>query len=210
MLLETKMKSSFGNLLAELQQNQIFPGEPKKGMIAKIPKKGTCLKRDSSGICVLPAVAKIINENIGKGHLENFIDREQPGFCSIPSCTDSINISKVYSAKIKWLGLRINSTKTKIFSLRGHRTFPICIDGQTMAIVYQFVGLGRVFVNGGNELNFTRCINIVRFAFSVLSKIWKNVYNNTDINLRLFCANFLSVLLYRSLLYSYLNAPSFY
>ena len=86
-------------LVRKSWESETFPREWKKGMIVKIPKKGTRFECDNwRGICVLPTVAKVIAKIILeriKEHLESLIDREQAGFRTGSSCIDPINTSRI-------------------------------------------------------------------------------------------------------------------
>lgn len=71
---------------------KIFLKELKKGVIVKTLKKVPPLEWDNwRGICVLPAVAKIITKIFLKTSPRREIDGGQTGFRSGSSCTDHIN-----------------------------------------------------------------------------------------------------------------------
>ena len=76
-----------------------FPEEWNEGIIVKIPKKGDL--RDCNnwrGICVLPAIAKIIAKIILerlKNHIFATIDASQAGFRPGSSCADHINTVRI-------------------------------------------------------------------------------------------------------------------
>ena len=69
------------------------------GIIVKVPKKGNLKICDNwRGICVLPAISKIISNIILdriKDHLYSTIDREQAGFRPGSSCVDHINTLRI-------------------------------------------------------------------------------------------------------------------
>ena len=85
--------------MAEVWENESFPKDWKDGIIIKTAKKGD-LKDCSNwrGICVLPAVAKIISKiilNRIKNHIEANISSCQAGFRSGYSCADHINTLRI-------------------------------------------------------------------------------------------------------------------
>lgn len=90
------------------------------------------------------------------------------------------------------VGLKGNTNKTKVLSLTGHRTLPICIKGQSIESVYL-----RSVVSADNrtELNVVRGIKSARSTFAALFKIRKCSYLNTKI---MFFASASSMLLYES------------
>lgn len=54
------------------------------------------------------------------------------------------------------VGLKISTNKTKVLSLAGHRTLPICNTGWNIKVVEQFVYFGSVVsADGGTELDVT-------------------------------------------------------
>lgn len=94
-------------------------------------------------------------------------------------------------------GLTINPNKIKVVSLTDHRTPPICIYGQKMEGVDQFVCLViMVSADGGTELDVARRVNSTRSALTPLAKVFS--LNITWIKLELLCSNVLSMLLYVS------------
>lgn len=97
--------------------------------------------------------------------------------------------------RVKRGTLKINPTKTNVFSLTSHRTSPICTNGSSShpVAVGTFIYLGSVVSPDGGNDNLIRHINSVRFAFTVLFKIWKCSYLSTKIKLRLFRGNVLYV-----------------
>ena len=82
-------------ILEEAWLSEAFPEEWTDGIIVKIPKKGYPRICDNwRGICVLPAISKIISKVLLdriKDHLYSSIDREQAGFRPGSSCVDHIN-----------------------------------------------------------------------------------------------------------------------
>lgn len=65
---------------------------------------------------------------------------------------------------------RINTTKTKVLFLKIHSTLHICINGQNIEGVDQFLYLGIVVsVDGGTELDIARRISNTRSFFAALS-----------------------------------------
>ena len=78
-------------ILEEAWLSEAILGEWTVGIIVKIPKKGNLKICDYwRGICVLPAISKIISKVI-LDHLYSTIDREQAGFRPVTSCVGYIN-----------------------------------------------------------------------------------------------------------------------
>ena len=82
-------------ILEEAWLSEAFPEEWTDGIIVKIPKKGNLQICDNwRGICVLPAISKIISKvrlDRIKDHIYSTKHREQAGFRPGSSCVDHIN-----------------------------------------------------------------------------------------------------------------------
>ena len=80
-------------ILEEAWLSEVIPEEWTDGIIVKMPKKGNlkiCV--NWRGICVLPAISKIISK---EDHLYSTIDREQAGFRHGSSCVDHMNTLRI-------------------------------------------------------------------------------------------------------------------
>lgn len=86
-------------LITQVWEQESFPSEWKDGIMVKIAKKGNLKDCNNwRGICVLPAISKIIAKiilNRIKEHLENTITSAQAGFRSGFSCADHINTIRI-------------------------------------------------------------------------------------------------------------------
>lgn len=86
-------------LISTVWNNESFPSDWTEGIIVKIPKKGDLRLCDNwRGICVLPAVSKIVAKVILerlKQALYATIDAEQAGFRPGSSCTDHVNTLRI-------------------------------------------------------------------------------------------------------------------
>ena len=85
--------------------NETLPNEWTDGIIVKISKKGNLRDCDNwRGICVLPAVSKIIAKVILeriRDPLISTVDAEQAGFRAGSSCTDHINSVRIIIEQCK-------------------------------------------------------------------------------------------------------------
>ena len=90
-------------LIREAWQYESFSSEWTDGISIKIPKKGNLLECDNCrGICVLPAVSKLILERV-MDPLISIIDAEQSGFRAGLSCTEYINSVRIIIEQCKEL-----------------------------------------------------------------------------------------------------------
>lgn len=80
--------------------------------------------------------------------------------------------------------LKINTNRTKVLSLTSHRILTICINGQIIEVISQFVYFDSILsADDDIDLDVTRRINSFGSASPVLSEIWESRFLNINIKL---------------------------
>ena len=116
------------------------------------------------------------------------------------NCTHMQEKSSRLQAIGSFIGLEINTQKTKIMRLNSKSQHPISINGTSLEDVDKFVYLGsEVGGYSGAESDISRRLCLARGAFVKLKPVWNSTayqYNLTK--LKIFKSNVLAVLLYRA------------
>ena len=97
------------------------------------------------------------------------------------------------------LGLKINSSKTKVMRINNKNNTPITMDQNQLEDVTSFTYLGTVInIEGGSEEDAKARIGKARTTCNILNKIWETKNIPIKTKLKIFNSNVESTLLYGS------------
>lgn len=97
------------------------------------------------------------------------------------------------------LGLKINSSKTKVMRINSKNNTPITMDQNSLEDVNSFTYLGSIIsVEGGTEDDVQARIGKARTTFNMLRNIWKAKNLSLKTKLQIFNSNVKTTLLYGS------------
>ena len=97
------------------------------------------------------------------------------------------------------LGLKINSSKTKVMRINNKNNSPITMDQKQLEEVASFTYLGSIIaLDGGTDEDVSARIGKARTTFNILNKIWKAKHVSLKTKLQIFNSNVKSTLLYSS------------
>jgi len=97
----------------------------------------------------------------------------------------------------EYIGLQINTDKTKVLRFNSRVANPIKIQGKDIEDVETFTYLGAI-VNktGGSTEDIKHRLGLARNAFAMLSPLWKSKKYSKRTKIKIFNSNVMSVLLY--------------
>ena len=113
------------------------------------------------------------------------------------NCTHMQEKSSRLQAIGSFIGLEVNTLKTKIMRLNSKTQHPISINGTSLEDVDKFVYLGsEVGGYSGAESDISRRLCLARGAFVKLKPAWNSTAYQYKTKLKIFKSNVLAVLLY--------------